>query len=165
MKSHSYLANICILKRTYDYKNIYVKIGLWADIEFKPKILVLEDDNEVVSISENEFYYCNKLNSSDLYDYLYCNKFCDIHIIPKLIETLSLYSNCLYLYLKYLCSLNNDIINCITKIKYIIKQYALFSHKVIHEVLMNNCDENSLIENEMLTIGLDYFMFDMILKL
>lgn len=144
---------------------MYVIIGLWADIDFKPKILVLEDGNEVVSMSANEYSKCNELQSSDLYDFFYCIKYCDMHVVPQLIEILCFYSNCLSLYLKYLCSLNNDVINCVTKIKDTIKLYALFSLKVIHDMLMTNCDKNCPIENEMLTIGFDFFLPNIIFKM
>lgn len=166
-KNYSYLANICILKRTYNYKNMYVIVGLWADIDFKPKIVILENNNELISLDLNDFLcYCNKFNLQDRFEFLYCNKFCSFEVVPQIIDVLSNHSICLILYIDYLSSLESYIVERLAYFKDLIRTSTLHTVEGIHSMLVNKCDDKySKIENEMLYIGFDFFLPYIIIKL
>lgn len=166
LNSAGYLSNICLFKRIYDYKNLRIIIGLWADIDFKPKIVLLSKDQEYyVSFDYNEYeYYFSQYNLCDQYKFLYCSKNCSFEITPQLMEILTYYSVCIHLYLDYLSSLDKEVKNCMTYFKDLIRIHALLSPDSIYKMCINNCDKYSILEHEMLKKGFNYFLPYIILK-
>lgn len=165
MNNASYLSNICILKRVYEYKNVCIITALFADADFKPKIVVVDNEQEFVSFDLNEFnYYFSQSRLQDQFNFLYCSKYCSIDVIPQLMEVLARYSICIHLYLKYLSSLDNDVKSSLKHFDNLIKIHTLLPPDEIYKILIDNCDVNSILEHEMISIGFDFFLPNIIFK-
>lgn len=162
MNSYSFLSSVCIVKKIYKFNNWQIVIGLWADSDFEPLITISKNKCMVLSMNLEEWHYLknNMCNYNNVFIYLYCVKRCNCSFIKEIINMLRLYCNCINIHMNFLVSLNEEVKNCISYIRKVITNYKFLSLEVIKDILNTNCNKDSIVENEMLAIGFDFFVSD-----